>query len=79
MAEILHDLRQKTGLSQQTIAELLSSGWRYVDNLGEISRWEHPMWRIEKPNIDPGDFVADIDGKIVPISSPEFEEKYRRI
>lgn len=47
-------LRQKTGLSDSTITELLSNGWRYIEKQGEISRWEHPMWALEAKRVDHG-------------------------
>lgn len=45
--EMVEGLRQKTALLPSTIVNLLSLGWRYVEKIGEISRWEHPMWRLE--------------------------------
>ena len=41
-------LSEKTGLTPFTVAELLYAGWRYVEKLGEISRWEHPMWQMDR-------------------------------
>lgn len=40
-------LAHKTGLEALTVEDLLSRGWRYVENLGEIARWEHPMWQLK--------------------------------
>jgi hypothetical protein len=40
-------LCQKTGLDYHTVSALLTAGWRYVEKLGEISRWEHPMWQLD--------------------------------
>lgn len=44
-------LSEKTGLDYHTVNELLHKGWRYIEELGEISRWEHPMWAIEDKKI----------------------------
>lgn len=51
--EMIQGLRDKTGLSKFAIADLLAKGWRYVENLGEISRWEHPMWSLQNKNTEP--------------------------
>jgi hypothetical protein len=52
--ELVEGLRQKTALLPSTIVNLLSLGWRYVEKIGEVSRWEHPMWRLE--------------GEVIPVS-----------
>lgn len=41
-------LMQKCGLDYHAVVELLSNGWRYVEKIGEISRWEHPMWSLNE-------------------------------
>lgn len=46
--EMVEHLKQKTGLLSTTIVDMLSKGWRLVENIGEISRWEHPMWSISE-------------------------------
>jgi hypothetical protein len=51
LPEMIESVRTKTGLEPDTIIDLLSKGWRYVENLGEISRWEHPMWQLEERNV----------------------------
>lgn len=45
---MVRDLSQKSGLETATVADLLSRGWRYVEKVGEISRWEHPMWKLDR-------------------------------
>lgn len=49
--ETVIQLAHKTGLEALAVEDLLAKGWRYVENLGEISRWEHPMWQIEDRRI----------------------------
>ncbi len=44
--DMVHALATKTGLSTFAITDLLVKGWRYVENAGEIARWEHPMWSL---------------------------------
>jgi hypothetical protein len=44
-------LCEKTNLDYHTVAALLTAGWRYVEHLGEISRWEHPMWSLDRTQI----------------------------
>lgn len=41
----------RTGLDASTVRDLYLKGWRYVEKLGEISRWEHPMWKLETRRI----------------------------
>lgn len=53
--QLIERLSNKTNLSIFVVAELLQRGWRYVENSGEISRWEHPMWHLEDgkvPDLD---------------------------
>ena len=45
--ETIIQLTHKTGLEALAVEDLLAKGWRYVEKLGEISRWEHPMWQLK--------------------------------
>lgn len=49
--DMVYTLSTKTGLSTYTVADLLAKGWRYVEKVGEISRWEHPMWKLDNKQI----------------------------
>lgn len=44
--KLTEGLCKKTGLTPSAVEELLRNGWRYVERIGEISRWEHPMWSL---------------------------------
>lgn len=44
--EVIQRLSDKTNLSVFVVAELLSRGWRYVEKMNEVSRWEAPEWRL---------------------------------
>lgn len=44
-------LSEKCGLDYHSVNELLYKGWRYVERVGEISRWEHPTWALEDKKI----------------------------
>lgn len=39
-------LRVRTGLQEATIADLLNSGWTYVERIDMVPRWEHPAGRL---------------------------------
>jgi hypothetical protein len=45
-ARMRDNLAERIGLSRATVDELLSRGWRYVDDLGRVPVWEHPMWSL---------------------------------
>jgi hypothetical protein len=47
-AELVETLIAKTGLHPDTVRNLLHSGYRWVEKIGEISRWEHPMWQLQE-------------------------------
>lgn len=45
--QFAEEVARRAGLPVRMCFELLTKGWRYVERVNEISRWEHPMWRME--------------------------------
>lgn len=75
--ELVAGISLATNLTPSTVAELLSKGWRYVEKLGHISRWEHPMWRLEGEAVPLSiPSKAKIDPFILPEKKYPLEKKY---
>lgn len=43
LTEAVHQVAFRTGLKDATVADLLESGWTFVEGMSMVPRWEHPI------------------------------------